>query len=55
MSSAPLHRFEPLRARLGRTACRMLGLRGDADDVVQDPWLRWSGVDLATVVKAPAA
>lgn len=33
--------FEPHRRRLWAIAYRMLGSRADADDVVQDAWLRW--------------
>lgn len=33
--------FEDNRARLWRIAYRMLGTRDDADDVVQDAYLRW--------------
>jgi len=44
--------FEAHRPRLARLAYRMLGSISEADDVVQDAWLRWRQVDLATV-KAP--
>lgn len=37
-----------------RTAYRMLGSLADAEDVVQDAWLRWSSVDQGEV-RAPAA
>ncbi|MFC5476922.1 RNA polymerase sigma factor SigJ [Massilia suwonensis] len=33
--------FEAVRPRLFAIAYRMLGTRADADDVVQDAWLRW--------------
>ncbi|SDH32599.1 MULTISPECIES: RNA polymerase sigma-70 factor [unclassified Duganella] len=33
--------FTALRPRLFATAYRMLGTRADAEDVVQDAWLRW--------------
>lgn len=33
--------FSALRPRLFATAYRMLGTRADAEDVVQDAWLRW--------------
>lgn len=33
--------FEAHRARLFGIACRMLGTRSDADDIVQDAYLRW--------------
>ncbi|HEY8608429.1 MAG TPA: RNA polymerase sigma-70 factor [Noviherbaspirillum sp.] len=38
-------RFAQLRPRLFAVAYRMLGIRADAEDVVQDAWLRWSGVN----------
>lgn len=41
-SSAGLSTFEGLRPRLFSIAYRMLGSRADAEDVVQDAWLRWS-------------
>ena len=34
--------FAALRPRLFSVAYRMLGIRADAEDVVQDAWLRWS-------------
>lgn len=45
--------FEAERARLQRLAYRMLGSLSEADDVVQDAWLRWSG--RAERVDVPAA
>lgn len=38
--------FEALRPRLTGVAYRLLGSVADAEDVVQEGWLRWSGVDL---------
>jgi len=35
--------FNLLRPRLFSIAYRMLGMRADAEDVVQDAWLRWHG------------
>eukprot|EP01034_Spumella_vulgaris_P041198 gene41198-50996_t len=35
--------FSRLRPRLFSIAYRMLGVRADAEDVVQDAWLRWDG------------
>lgn len=35
--------FAALRPRLFSIAYRMLGIRADAEDVVQDAWLRWHG------------
>lgn len=37
--------FAALRPRLFSIAYRMLGIRADAEDVVQDAWLRWHGSD----------
>jgi len=41
--------FATLRPRLFAIAYRMLGTRADAEDVVQDAWLRWHGSDQAAV------
>lgn len=41
--------FDPLRPRLIRVAYRMLGSMADAEDVVQDAFLRWLGSDRAGV------
>jgi RNA polymerase sigma-70 factor (ECF subfamily) len=46
--------FAALRPRLFAIAYRMLGTRADADDVVQDAWLRWHGSD-RTAVQSPEA
>ncbi|KRA83548.1 sigma-70 family RNA polymerase sigma factor [Altererythrobacter sp. Root672] len=46
--------FEALRPRLLRVAYRMLGSMGDAEDVVQDAWIRWQAADRA-VVRTPEA
>jgi RNA polymerase sigma-70 factor (ECF subfamily) len=46
--------FDPLRPRLTRVAYRMLGSVADAEDVVQDAFLRWLGTDRAAV-REPAA
>ena len=37
--------FEAERRRLTRLAYRMTGSLTEAEDVVQDAWLRWAGVD----------
>lgn len=49
--------FEDERARLHGVAYRMLGSIADADDVVQEAWLRWDrlGVDGRREVLRPAA
>ncbi|MCW3849102.1 sigma-70 family RNA polymerase sigma factor [Sphingomonas sp. LB-2] len=46
--------FDALRPRLVRIAYRMLGSVADAEDVVQDAWLRWEGVDRAAVLEPEA-
>ena len=38
-------RFEAHRRRLLGLAYRMLGSRADAEDIVQDAWLRWAQTD----------
>ncbi|SKA34558.1 sigma-70 family RNA polymerase sigma factor [Consotaella salsifontis] len=42
--------FETHRARLLRIAYRMLGSRSEAEDVVQNAWLRWVAADREGVV-----
>jgi RNA polymerase sigma-70 factor, ECF subfamily len=46
--------FDPLRPNLVRIAYRMLGSVADAEDVVQDAFLRWLDVD-RDAVREPAA
>lgn len=41
--------FAPLRPRLTRIAYRMLGSVAEAEDVVQDAYLRWHGADRSAV------
>ncbi|MGA0564480.1 sigma-70 family RNA polymerase sigma factor [Ancylobacter sp. VNQ12] len=41
--------FETHRARLLRIAYRMLGSRSEAEDVVQNAWLRWVAADRKSV------
>ena len=41
--------FTAHRTRLVGVAYRLLGSVGDAEDVVQEAWLRWARVDTATV------
>lgn len=49
-----LQTFESCRPRLRALAYRMLGTRSDAEDVVQDVWLRWQAVDASEVQDALA-
>ena len=51
---ADLDLFEAERPRLWGLAYRMLGVVDDAEDVVQETWLRWGSVDSADVAN-PAA
>jgi len=41
--------FEDCRGLLFSVAYRMVGAVADAEDIVQDAWLRWSGVDRRAV------
>ncbi|WP_176595263.1 MULTISPECIES: sigma-70 family RNA polymerase sigma factor [Sphingobium] len=41
--------FDPLRPRLIRVAYRMLGSVADAEDAVQEAFIRWMGTDRETV------
>ena len=46
--------FDALRPKLTRVAYRMLGSVADAEDVVQDAWLRWADTD-RDAVRVPEA
>lgn len=46
--------FAEVRPRLFGIAYRMLGSRAEAEDVVQDAWLRWEAVDHGKVEDATA-
>lgn len=55
MTEGSAHLFCPdLRRRLTRIAYRMLGSVADAEDVVQEAWLRWLSAD-RTDVREPGA
>ncbi|WP_028918879.1 RNA polymerase sigma-70 factor [Pseudoxanthomonas suwonensis] len=47
----PFHRHQP---RLLALAYRLLGTRADAEDVVQDVWLRWHQADRAAIADPEA-
>ncbi|NIJ18868.1 RNA polymerase sigma-70 factor (ECF subfamily) [Sphingomonas naasensis] len=49
MSDDAATSFDPLRPRLTRIAYRMLGSVADAEDVVQDAFLRWMAADRAAI------
>src|SRR5262245_51862058 len=50
----PAATFDPLRPKLTRIAYRMLGSVSDAEDVVQDAFLRWLDAD-RNAVREPEA
>lgn len=54
MPIGSLHEFETQRPRLQRLAYQILGTRSDADDILQEAYLRWRDVDLSKV-QSPAS
>src|SRR5579872_7198332 len=46
--------FSGVRPRLFGIAYRMLGSAAEAEDLVQDVWIRWQGTDRNAVQDAPA-
>ncbi|MFE0105868.1 sigma-70 family RNA polymerase sigma factor [Streptomyces sp. NPDC059009] len=50
MDSAALDRFEAGRGRLASLAYRLLGSAADAEDAVQDAFLRWQAADREHIV-----
>ncbi|WP_448808811.1 RNA polymerase sigma-70 factor [Agromyces bauzanensis] len=46
--------FRAVRPRLFGIAYRMLGSASEAEDIVQDAWLRWQGTDRSVVQDPPA-
>lgn len=52
--SDPTHQFESHRRFLRGLAYRMLGSVAEAEDVVQDCWLRWDGVPHDTILEPKA-
>jgi RNA polymerase sigma-70 factor, ECF subfamily len=53
-SPSPVDAFAAARARLFAIAYRMLGTRADAEDVLQDAWLRWHQADRSSLQSAEA-
>jgi len=54
VDTATVERFEANRSRLASLAYRLLGSAADAEDVVQDAFLRWQAAD-RDVIKVPEA
>ncbi|HVT98053.1 MAG TPA: RNA polymerase sigma-70 factor [Acidobacteriaceae bacterium] len=50
----PLQDFLRIRPRLFGIAYRMLGSAAEAEDVVQDVWLRWQASDRSAILDPPA-
>ena len=46
--------FEAVRRRLKSIAYRMLGSRAEAEDIVQEAWLRWQGANAEALQSAAA-
>jgi RNA polymerase sigma factor (sigma-70 family) len=49
-----LSAFAPVRPRLFGIAYRMLGSAAEAEDIVQDVWLRWQSANRSAVENPPA-
>src|ERR1700756_5169696 len=49
-----LSAFAPVRPRLFGIAYRMLGSAAEAEDIVQDVWLRWQSANRSSVENPPA-
>ena len=54
VDDAGLSAFMTVRPRLFGIAYRMMGSAADAEDIVQDVWLRWQSIDRSVIVN-PAA
>ena len=54
MTTTAHEQFMAVRPRLFGIAYRMLGSATEAEDVLQDVWIRWQEVDTATV-ESPGA
>lgn len=53
MTSMEVSEFEALRQHLMSVAYRLTGTVADAEDIVQEAWLRWDSQD--TVIADPRA
>lgn len=53
-SATPAERFQALRGRLFGLAYRMVGSRADAEDLVQEAYLRWHAADHDRIESAEA-
>ena len=49
MTASSADDFEPHRRWMHAIAYRMLGSRAEAEDAVQDAWLRWQAADRSAV------
>jgi DNA-directed RNA polymerase specialized sigma24 family protein len=48
--------FEQLRPRLKAISCRIVGSAAEAEDIVQDSFLKWHGTEQGQyLARAPAA
>ena len=54
MVTPPVAEFLAQRPRLFSLAYRMLGEAGEAEDIVQEAYLRWAGAARAEIVSVPA-
>jgi RNA polymerase sigma-70 factor (ECF subfamily) len=54
VSAADSESFEAVRPRLFGIVCRVVGDKTEAEDVVQDAWIRWQTTDRSAVRDAPA-
>ena len=54
ISEADVRAFHAVRPRLFGIAYRIVGSAAEADDVVQDAWIRWQETDRDAVRDAPA-
>ena len=51
-ASTRVDEFEGLRPHLLSVAYRLTGTVADAEDIVQDAWLRWDGSGSATLKRS---